>query len=344
MTERRFDPVTGEWRVLAAFRQDRTYLPEAAHCPLCPTTDPARPTEIARPEFQIAVFDNRFPALMAKPAAPSVPSSELYSVEPAAGAAEVVVYTQRHEASLGDLPVRHLARLVDVWADRYTALSTRDEVGYVFIFENRGRAVGVTLDHPHGQIYGYPDIPPLPQRELDAARAHQAIRGTCVLCDVLASERADGVRVVAHNDAFLAFVPFAARMPYEVHLVAQRHATSLADLTDPERIALAEILRRLVAGYDALFDRQLPYVMSMHQAPTREERWLDISHLHIEFTPVHRTETRLKYLAGSELGAGMFIGDVLPEQAAAALRRAHARAAAGERQSGPPALSEPVAR
>src|SRR5688572_23242654 len=191
MTERRFDPVTGEWRVLAAFRQDRTYLPDAGHCPLCPTTDTAQPSEIPRAEFQIAVFDNRFPALMPKPATPSVPSSDLYSVEPAAGAAEVVVYTDRHDASLADLPVGHLARLVDVWADRYTALSARDEVGYVFIFENRGREVGVTLDHPHGQIYGYPDIPPLPQRELDAARAHRAIRGTCVLCDVVANERAD---------------------------------------------------------------------------------------------------------------------------------------------------------
>lgn len=325
MTERRFDPVTGEWRILAAARQDRTYLPVSEHCPLCPTVDGGFQTEVPLPAFQIAVFDNRFPSMTARPPAPSVPSSRLYPVAPAIGAAEVVVYTDRHDLSLADVSLEHLTRLVDVWADRYAVLGDRDEIGYVFVFENRGQAVGVTLDHPHGQIYGYPDIPPLPRRELAVAREYHRVNGTCVLCDVVAHERADAVRVVGRNEHFVSFVPFAARMPYEVHLVAQRHATSLLDLTEPERAALAEQVQCLVAGYDALFGFRLPYVMSMHQAPTGDDGWLDVSHLHIEFTPVHRSATRLKFLAGSELGAGAFIGDVLPERAATELRAAIAR-------------------
>jgi UDPglucose--hexose-1-phosphate uridylyltransferase len=141
-----------------------------------------------------------------------------------------------------------------------------------------------------------------------------------VWCDVVAHERAEGLRVVAGNEHWLAFVPFAARFPYEVHLVAQRHATSLLDLTDPERGTLAALLRTVVRGYDALFGFSLPYVMAMHQAPVDDGGWLPVSHLHVELTPLHRTADRLKYLAGSELAAGAFINDTAPEATAAALR------------------------
>ncbi|HWG99929.1 MAG TPA: galactose-1-phosphate uridylyltransferase [Pilimelia sp.] len=325
--ERRRDPLTGEWRTFAAHRQDRTFLPAADDCPLCPTRDPGRPTELDRPAFDIAVFDNRFPALLADPPEPALVGTGPYRTAPAVGAAEVVVYTDRHDRTLTDLPPPHLTRLVDVWADRYAVLGARPEVAYVFVFENRGQAVGVTLDHPHGQVYAYPEIPPLPRRELDEALAHRSAHGTCVYCDVVAQEQADAARLVAGNQSFLAFVPFAARMPYEVHLAARRHATSLLDLTGPERAALAGLLREVVLAYDSLFGFPLPYVMSMHQAPTDEARWLPVSHLHLEFTPVHRTATKLKYLAGSELGAGAFIGDRLPEDTAADLRAAGARAA-----------------
>jgi UDPglucose--hexose-1-phosphate uridylyltransferase len=327
MTERRWDPTLGEWRTFATHRQGRTFLPAADACPLCPTRDQGAPTELPRASYSLAVFDNRFPSLTAEPPEPTVPGSWLHPVEPTRGAAEVVVYTDRHDQTLADMDVAHIARLVDVWADRYAALGARDEVGYVFVFENKGEVIGVTLDHPHGQIYGYPDIPPRPLQELTAARRHQAEHGTCVWCDVVAHERAEGVRILASSASWVAYVPFAARFPYEVHLVANRHATSLLDLSDPERLALAQLLKTVLTAYDALFGFSLPYVMSMHQAPTDDGRWLDVSHLHLELTPVHRTADRLKYLAGSELGAGAFINDTVPEQTAAALRAAAARAA-----------------
>ncbi|HUR23208.1 MAG TPA: galactose-1-phosphate uridylyltransferase [Acidimicrobiales bacterium] len=320
MTERRYDPVAGEWRMFAGHRQDRTFLPADEFCPLCPTKEGHPPTEIPLPAFEVAVFENRFPSLVRNPPEPGVAGTELSPVLPSQGANEVVVYSDDHHLSLGDMDAGKIAKVVAVWADRYAALGSRDEVAYVFIFENKGVAVGVTLHHPHGQIYAYPDIPPRVQRELDVATAHIAEHGTCVYCDVVARERSDGVRVIAHNRSFLAFVPFAARFPYEIHVASLRHAPSLLDLSDPERLALAEVLRTVVRAYDRLFGFALPYVMSMHQAPTDDGEHQHISHFHIEFTPLHRTAEKLKYLAGSELGAGAFINDTAPEETAARLR------------------------
>ena len=320
MTERRRDPLTGEWRTFATHRQDRTFLPPADQCPLCPTVEGGPATEVPWPEFDVAVFENRFPAMVPDPPEPSVAGGGLYDVAPAVGATEVIVYSDDHNASMATLGVERIRLLIDVWADRYAALGGRDDIAYVFVFENRGETVGVTLHHPHGQVYAFPEVPPLAMRELAAAKAHMDEHGTCVVCDVVAQERGEAVRMVSGDDAFVAYVPFAARFPYEVHVTAHRHAPSLLDLSDPERDALAATLSDVVNRYDRLFGFPLPYVMSVHQAPTDDGDWQPLSHFHIEFTPLHRTAQKLKYLAGAELGGGAFLNDVAPEQAAGALR------------------------
>lgn len=322
MTERRRDPLTAEWRTFATDRQERTFLPPPEHCPLCPTTDAAAPTEVPWGSFEIAVFDNRFPSLTPSPPEPALRGGELFEVAPALGGTEVIVYSDDHRATLQTLGVERVRLLVDVWADRYADLGARPEVAYVFVFENRGEAVGVTLHHPHGQVYAYPEVPPLAARELAVAQQHLDAMGTCLQCDVVARERADGVRVVAEHEGFLAYVPFAARFPYEVHLTTTRHVPSLLDLGDAERDAMAATFLDVISTYDALFGFPLPYVLSMHQAPTDEGHWQEISHLHVELTPFHRSASKLKYLAGSELGAGAFLNDVAPEGAAASLRAA----------------------
>jgi UDPglucose--hexose-1-phosphate uridylyltransferase len=322
VNERRLDPTTGEWTTLSSARQDRTFLPTSEHCPLCPTRQGMPPTEIPRAEYDVVVFDNRFPALMAEPPPPSTASGPLHRVAPAVGATEVVVYSDDHAATLADLGAPGIRRLVEVWAHRYEHVGRREEVAYVLIFENKGEAMGVTLHHPHGQIYGYPEIPPRPRLELATALEHLRRSGTCVYCDVVARERSDGVRVVDENSAFVAFVPFAARYPYEIHVTARRHAPSLLDLSDPERDALAGLLASVLRSYDGLFGFSMPYVMVVHQAPTDDGQWQAVSHFHIELTPPHRSAVKLKYLAGSELGGGAFLNDIAPEDAAACLRDA----------------------
>jgi UDPglucose--hexose-1-phosphate uridylyltransferase len=322
VNERRRDPTTGEWRIFADHRQDRTFLPPEDHCPLCPTRPDREPTEIPFPTFQVAVFENRFPSLVRDPKPPAAEDSELYQVAPSLGANEVVVYSDRHDVGLQQMDVTAISRVVEVWADRYAELGRRREVAYVFVFENRGVAVGVTLHHPHGQIYAYPEIPPRARLEIDAARAHLDRCGRCVFCDVVEREAGEGVRLVATNADFVAFVPFAARFPYEVHVMSRRHVPSVVELTVGERLALAELLKAVLVGYDNLFGFALPYVMSIHQAPTDGGDHDQLSHLHVEFTPLHRSVDKLKHLAGSELGAGAFLNDVGPEESAARLRAA----------------------
>lgn len=326
MNERRLDARTGEWVTYSTVRQDRTFLPPTDHCPLCPTTDPSAPTEIPRSDFQIAVFENRFPPLVAHPPRPSMPRSAATPIAEAVGAAEVVVYSPDHERPLGAMPVPRIQRVIDVWADRYAALGARDDIDYVMIFENRGVEIGVTLHHPHGQIYGFPDIPSRPALELQTAFANLEATDRCVWCDSVAIERADGARMLIENESFAAFVPFAARFPYESHVVSRRHASSLLDITTPERALLADLLKQLLTGFDRLFDRPMPYVMAMHQAPTREGVALAASHFHMEYLPPYRSRDRLKYLAGAELGGGAFINDTAPEATAADLRAAIAAA------------------
>jgi UDPglucose--hexose-1-phosphate uridylyltransferase len=239
--QRRYDPTLGEWRTFTAPRAS----PTEERCRYCPTTDPEQPTDIPAAAYQLAVLDDPFPALSPARDPSAVALDGIYQAQPAVGASEVVLYSDQHGRRLSELDDSHVARLVDVWADRYAVLGARDEIEYVFFFED-GTAEGVTAGHPYGQIHGYPEIPPLMLRELQAAVRHQQESGTCLFCDIVASERTDGRRVVAQNDSFLAFVPFAARFPYELHIYPQRHITSLVDCTDPERLALAGILRSAV--------------------------------------------------------------------------------------------------
>src|ERR1700689_2438090 len=207
-TGQRFEELRGEQVAYAIHRQERTFLPDRDHCPLCPTRPGGPATEIPVAAFEIAVFDNRFPAF-----------------EAPHGAAEVVVYTDKHEGSLGTLAPERAEALMWVWRHRYMELAAREDVDYVFIFENRGVEVGVTLHHPHGQIYGYPLLPPVARLELAAA----ARLGGCAPCALLERELSDGRRVVYENERVLAYVPHAARWPYEAHVAMREHRPSLLD-------------------------------------------------------------------------------------------------------------------
>jgi UDPglucose--hexose-1-phosphate uridylyltransferase len=319
----RWDPTLQEWVAYATHRQDRTFLPPAEYCPLCPTKPGGFPTEVPRFSYDIVVFENKFPSFAPDAPEPEEPGSSLTPTAPGRGVAEVVLYSDDHDATLAGMSERRIQNLIEVWTDRYEELGALEYVDYVFIFENKGEAIGVTLHHPHGQIYAYPFIPPRPKKELQAAREYRTENeDRCLHCEVLAQEHEDGRRVVAKGEHFTAFIPFYAHFPYEVHVYARRCAPSIADFGAEERWDLARVLKRLLVGYDRLFGFSLPYMMVMHQAPTDGEDHGGIAHFHIEFYPPNRTADKLKYLAGSETGAGAFVMDALPESSAQTLKEA----------------------
>ena len=319
MSELRWNPLLAEWVATATHRQERTFLPPTDFCPLCPTKKGGFPTEVPEGTYDIVVFENQFPSLRPDPLPPAVESTDLYPVRPSEGVCEVVLYSPNHTTTLADEPVEQIYKLVQVWTDRFIELGALDHVSYVFEFENKGEATGVTLHHPHGQIYGYPFIPPGIARELAQSRHHRARTGRCLICDILAEERLDGRRIVAENNSFVATIPFFARWPYEVHIYSSRHFQALSDMSSSEQQDVAAMLKMVLAAFDRLFDLSFPYMMVIHQRPV-DGGVYDYYHFHIEFYPPLRTATKLKYLAGSEMGAGMFINDTLAEEKTSELR------------------------
>jgi len=331
VSELRWHPLLSQWVITATHRQDRTFLPPEDYCPLCPTKPGGFPTEVPAESYDIVVFENKFPSLQREPPEPAAAATPVSPVKPARGVCEVVLYSPDHRASLSTMPLRRIANLAQVWRDRTAVLGERPEIEYVFVFENRGEAVGVTLHHPHGQIYAFPFVPPIVQKELEASRAHHLEHGRCLFCDTVQGELADGRRIVLEGERFVAFIPFFARYPYEVYLAPKRHQATMLDWTAADAEDLAAVLKGLLRKYDALFDKPFPYLMVCHQAPTDGAPHPEY-HLHFEFYPPLRTATKLKYLAGCEAGAGNFIMDKLPEESAEELRRVGPASAAQVRQ------------
>ena len=316
-THLRWHPLRGEWVAYASHRQNRTFLPPPEYNPLAPTADPENPTEVPAGPWEVAVFENRFPTLTLAAEEPAPPS--IVDTRPGKGVCEVVVFTQDPKGSLGGLPLAHLELILEVWADRYRELGSHDDVQYVFPFENRGVEVGVTLHHPHGQIYAYPFVPPIPARELAQQKAYLEEHGRGLLEDLIRNELEDGRRLLYTGERALAWMPVCARYSYEVWIAPRRPAASVADLDAEERADFARALKTVLMKYDALWDKPFPYILLFHQAPTDGQPHPE-AHLHIEIYPAYRMPGRLKYLAGSEIGAGVFTADTLPEDKVEELR------------------------
>jgi UDPglucose--hexose-1-phosphate uridylyltransferase len=312
-SELRRDRLLGEWVTIASHRQDRTYLPPSDQCPLDPSA-PGRPTEIPASDYEVVVFENRFPSYSGR-----VPA-DLRGTTPGVGRAEVVCFSPDHDASFATLDLAQVGTVMEAWADRTAELSTLPGVQQVFCFENRGAEIGVTLAHPHGQIYAYPFVTPRTERMLGAARAHRDETGRDLFADVLASERAAEVRIVAANDLWTAFVPEAARWPFEVHLFPHRKLPDLAALSMEEREAFAPLYVDVLRRLDRLFGVPMPYISAWHQAPVTTDR--DLGYLHLQLFSSRRAPEKLKYLAGSEAAMGAFVNDIYPEDAARRLRAA----------------------
>jgi len=312
MSELRWNPLLNEWVVTATHRQERPHL-EKDGCPFCPSSG------LVPSVYDVMIYPNDFPTFSIPPPELSIPSSALFQIGSAIGVCDVVLYHPEHSLTFAELPVEHIRKLVRLWVERFKELGRRNEIRYVFIFENKGEVIGVTMKHPHGQIYAFPFIPPVVERELAAAGEHHRKVHRCLLCDILNAEMNDGRRMVSENDSFAAFVPFFARFPYEVHVYAKRHFENMVSITQQEMDDLASILKTITMKYDGVFGFSLPYMMVMHQAPT-DGRSYPQYHFHIEFYPPYRAKDKLKYAAGCESGAGTFINDTLAEDKAAELR------------------------
>jgi UDPglucose--hexose-1-phosphate uridylyltransferase len=312
----RWHPLRGEWVAYAGHRQHRTFLPPPEYNPLAVTTDPDHPTEVPAGPWDVAVFENLFPTLTL---AAHDPPDLAVPTEPGLGVCEVVVFTQDPNTSLGRLPLWHIELLLEVWADRYRELGSSPAVQYVFPFENRGVEVGVTLHHPHGQIYAYPFVPPVAARELEQQRAYLERHGRGLLEAFVARELDEERRVLYAGPHAAAFMPICARYSYEVWVAPRRAVPSFAGLTTDERRDFARALKTVLMKFDALWQRPFPYILAIHQAPTDGAPHPE-AHVHAEFYPAFRLPGRLKYLAGSEIGAGVFTADTVPEQKAEELR------------------------
>ncbi|WP_232805764.1 galactose-1-phosphate uridylyltransferase [Glycomyces xiaoerkulensis] len=324
----RYDPLRDEWVAVSAGRNARPQLPVA--CPLCPS-DGEELTEIPAPDYDVAVFENRFPSFGGEtdeakwfgrgtPAEPGTGEPGLEISVPATGSCEVVVFSSRHDASFVDLPPERVELVVRALAQRTADLSARGDVAQVFCFENRGEDIGVTLHHPHGQIYGYPYVTPQTRRHLEAAARHRRTTGRDLFGDILDLERS-GPRVVAANDHWTAFVPYAARWPFEVHLYPHERFADLAELPDEYVSAFAPLYLEVLRRFENAFpEGRMPYMAGWHQAPVGEGR--DLARLRLELVSIRRAAGKVKYLASSESIMGGFVNDLGPEKAAEILREA----------------------
>jgi UDPglucose--hexose-1-phosphate uridylyltransferase len=298
----RFDALTGAWVAIVGDRQARPNQPTVG-CPFC-----VGGLEAPDP-YTVRSFPNRWPPLGPGPAidlappAPEVP----FAHRPARGAAEVVLYTSEHDGSLATIGVDAVRAVIDLWAERTEALLARAEIEYVLVFENRGAEVGATISHPHGQIYGFPTVPPLPRREAEIASA----RG-CPLCTVVPAEVEATTRVVFDGGDWVTHIPFAAGHPFATVVAPRRHVPDIASLDEQGRTGLAAALVDIVGRYDRIYDAPLPYLMWIHPGV----------HLHVHFAPPHRAPGVLRYVASAEVGAEMLFNPVAPETAADLLRRA----------------------
>jgi UDPglucose--hexose-1-phosphate uridylyltransferase len=331
-SEIRRDPFLAEWVAVTAHRQGRTHHPPADQCPLCPSRE-GRLSEIPEADYDVAVFENRFPSFAGEggpsfagepgPEGPGSPDA-LFARRPGAGRCEVVCFTSDHHASFADLDEPQARLVLDAWTDRTAELSQHPGVEQVFCFENRGAEIGVTLGHPHGQIYGYPFVTPRTARTLRSVADHrERTGGRNLFDDVLAGELADGRRVVLEGEHWVAFVPHAAHWPYEVHLYPRRRVPDLLALEEEARAEFPGLYLELLRRFDRLFGPDAPptpYIAAWHQAPRSAPRG-DFA-LHLELFTIRRTPGKLKFLAGSESGMNVFINDVPPETAAQRVREA----------------------
>ena len=318
MAELRWNPLIKDWVMIASNRQGRPQMPKD-WCPFCPGSGKV-------PEaFDVYEYDNDFPALKQNPDEPDPVGTDFFKTAESYGKCEVILYSPEHTVTLPDLSDAHVGKLVDLWCERFTALAADGKIKYVFIFENRGAVVGVTMPHPHGQIYGYSYVPKKLELEVEAAREHRKETGVCLFCDIIKNETEFGKRIIFRNEHFTVLLPFYSEYPYGVYIYANRHMPYITDMTEEEGKSLARTVKETVGMLDSLFGNAFPYMMCMHNAPVNVGDMSEDFHFHIEFFPPMRSKDKQKFNASSETGAWAHCNPTCPEENAVELRAAYKR-------------------
>lgn len=320
MAELRWNPLLRDWVMVAGNRQGRPQMPKD-WCPFCPGS--GRVPE----HYDVLRYPNDFPALRSDPPAPdAVDTDPLFRVAPSYGKCEVLLYSPDHHGTVAQLSDAHVHKLARLWLEVFRDMRADEKIKYSYIFENRGAAVGVTMPHPHGQAYGYPFVPSRIAQEYASALDYYRENGRCLMDDLLAAERRDGRRILFDNGHFTVYMPFCEEWTYGLHLAANRHLATLADMTPAELDALGEAVRAVCGLYDSLFDTLFPYMMCMHNAPVNTANaaetdacWL----FHIEFMPPLRSAEVQQFRASSESGAGAWCNPNCPEDKVGELRAAY---------------------
>ncbi|APT93419.1 galactose-1-phosphate uridylyltransferase [Corynebacterium phocae] len=329
-SEIRRDPLTGDWVAFAAHRMNRTFMPPANENPLAPTRPGQLPTEIPSPSYDVVVFENRFPSFSMDIEVPAdfqhdVDGMGLVAREPALARCEVVCFTQDPELSFRDLPVERIRTVIEAWAHRTAELSALDGVKQVFPFENRGAEIGVTLQHPHGQIYSYPFFSPRLAAIVDSCQ-EAAAQGRDLFQEILDKEVAAGTRVITRTEHFTVFVPAAAKWPVEAMVMPNRQVADFTELSDAAKADLAVLLKDLYGAMDRFFEGvdKPPYIAGWTQAPAKAADRAGTAgspvRMHLQLFSLMRSPGRMKYLAGSESAQAVWISDTTPERIAARFR------------------------
>ncbi|MHC1591210.1 MAG: galactose-1-phosphate uridylyltransferase [Candidatus Helarchaeales archaeon] len=314
MSQLRWNPFLNEWVIINPRRMKRPNLPEKHSCPFCPGS----PEIAGQGEWSVISLPNRFPAL-GIPDEKANRNDPILKSRPGVGSCEVIVYSPDHDLPFYKMSLDQIIKIIDLWTERFKDLGSRKEISYVLIFENKGRFIGVSLDHPHGQIYAFPFIPIKIERELKNAKNHHEQHGTCLYCDHLKEELEEGSRIVIENEDFICFIPFFATWPYGTHIYPKKHVQTLLDFTDEMKKSLASMLKQIINKYEILFGSELAYELILHQAPSDGiER--PYYHFHVEIYVMNRGEGKMKYLGGCELGSGVFVNSTSPEEVAKILR------------------------
>ena len=302
----RWHPLRREWIGHAAGRQGRTFLPQAADCPLCAMTEADKPSDIPVDDYEIAIFTNRFSALSEQAGLP--PELDI-ATQPGIGLCEVVSYSAEHGASLSTIGPERISLLLAAIGDRITDIYQHPDIEMVLPFENRGREIGVTLDHPHGQIYALSHLPEQMRIQADAMAEDMPLANL--------SAQLDSALLIAENDSGIAYCPRWARYPFEVWVMPHRQMDGPQDLTDSERADMADLMAEVARRLDAVFDGPMPYTLAWHVAP---KGYQGRHHFYLAFQPLKRGQNKQKYLASVEQITGFFLVDLPPEKAAAILR------------------------